>query len=176
VLIRRFGEITEPTRVIAAAPPGGRTLRSWLLALCVVVVGGVIGALLGVWQNSLGSTGTATPPASTVRAAPRTAAVAPAVHHKESRAAAGLTVPDVRGEKFSDARKQLRGLGLVAEVTRVSSSLPKQTVVQQSPATGAAAVRGDHVVLTVSDGAKKDDEGNGNGNGHGHGRDKHEED
>jgi beta-lactam-binding protein with PASTA domain len=156
--------------VIAVAPPRRRELRSWLLALCVVVVGGVVGALLGVWHNSLESPKTATPPASTVRAEPKTAAVAPALHRRESQAASGLTVPDLRGEKFADARKQLRGLGLVAEVTRVSSMLPKQTVVEQSPATGATAAHGDHVVLTVSDGAKKE-----KGNGHQRGRHKHGE-
>jgi beta-lactam-binding protein with PASTA domain len=167
----RSGEITKPTQVIAAASPGGRRLRSWLLALCVVVVGGVVGAGLAVWRNNERSEAPA-PRVSTIRAAPKSAALAPAVHRNESQAAAGLTVPDVRGKKLPDARKQLRDLGLVAEVTRASSTLPKQTVVQQSPATGATAERGDHVVLTVSDGAKKDDKGNG----HHRGRGKHKED
>jgi PASTA domain len=173
VLNRSSSDLTEATQVIAAAPPGGRNPRSWLLAACVLVVAGVVGVLLAVRHNSLRSQVPATPPASTVRAEPRTVTVAPAdapaARRRASPSVAVLTVPDVQGEKFADARQRLRDAGLVAEVSRVSSELPKQTVVEQSPATGATAVRGDHVLLTVSLGAKKD-----KGNDHDRGRHKHE--
>ena len=66
------------------------------------------------------------------------------------------------------ARGTIRALGLVAEVSRVSSSLPKQTVVTQSPASGASAVHGDHVLLTVSVGSKE-------GKGHGRHRGQHKQ-
>jgi eukaryotic-like serine/threonine-protein kinase len=69
--------------------------------------------------------------------------------------AAPVTVPDVRGEKLSEARKALRNAGLVTEERRVPNSLPKKTVVAQSPRPGTNAKRGDHVLVTVSDGSKK---------------------
>jgi serine/threonine-protein kinase len=69
--------------------------------------------------------------------------------------AAPVTVPDVRGQKLSEARKALRDAGLVTEERRVPNSLPKKTVVSQSPKPGTTAKRGDHVLVTVSDGAKK---------------------
>jgi hypothetical protein len=174
VLSRRTGDLTAATQVIAAAPPGGRNLRSWLLASCVLVVGGVVGVLLAVRHNSMRNQAPPTPPASAVRAEPRTVTIAPAdapaARHRASQSVAALTVPDVQGEKFADARKRLRDAGLVAEVSRVSSALPKQTVVEQSPGAGTAATRGDHVLLAVSLGAKKEKE-----NGHDRGRHKHEE-
>ena len=66
--------------------------------------------------------------------------------------AAGLTVPDVRGRKVNDARKELRRTGLVIDDRRVRIDLPKNSVVSQSPAPGTAARRGDHVLVTVSSG------------------------
>ncbi len=69
--------------------------------------------------------------------------------------AAAVSVPDVRGQKLSEARKALREAGLVTEERRVPNSLPKKTVVAQSPKPGTTAKRGDHVLVTVSDGAKK---------------------
>jgi serine/threonine-protein kinase len=71
-----------------------------------------------------------------------------------------VTVPDVRGQKVSDARKQLRALGLVLEIRKVPSSLPKNSVIAQSPHAGTSAKGRDHVLVTVSRGpakAKKDD-------------------
>ena len=40
-------------------------------------------------------------------------------------AVAAVTVPDVRGQKVNDARKQLRAVGLVLEIRKVPSSLPR---------------------------------------------------
>jgi eukaryotic-like serine/threonine-protein kinase len=67
-------------------------------------------------------------------------------------AVAAVTVPDVRGQRVNDARKQLRGVGLVLEIRKVPSSLPKNSVVSQSPRADTAATRGDHVLVTVSRG------------------------
>ena len=69
--------------------------------------------------------------------------------------AAGLTVPDVRGQKVNDARKELHRTGLVIDDRRVRIDLPKNSVVSQSPAPGTAARRGDHVLVTVSSGGGK---------------------
>ena len=66
-----------------------------------------------------------------------------------------MTVPDVRGQKVSDARKTLREAGLVTEQRPVPNALPKKTVVAQSPRPGTSAKRGDHVLVTVSDGSRK---------------------
>jgi beta-lactam-binding protein with PASTA domain len=70
-------------------------------------------------------------------------------------AAAAVTVPDVRGEKVNDARKRLREAGLVLEIRKVPSSLPKNSVVAQSPRPDTAARQGDHVLVTVSRGRAK---------------------
>lgn len=70
--------------------------------------------------------------------------------------AAGLTVPDVRGHKVNDARKELHRTGLVIDDRRVrNDDLPKNSVVSQSPTPGTAARRGDHVLVTVSSGGGK---------------------
>ena len=70
-------------------------------------------------------------------------------------AAVAVTVPDVRGEKVNDARKRLRETGLVLEIRKVPSSLPKNSVVAQSPRPETAARQGDHVLVTVSRGPAK---------------------
>jgi serine/threonine-protein kinase len=70
-----------------------------------------------------------------------------------------VTVPDVRGQKVSDARKQLRAAGLVLEIRKVPSSLPKNSVVSQSPHAGTSAKARDHVLVTVSRGPAKGKKG-----------------
>jgi beta-lactam-binding protein with PASTA domain len=70
-----------------------------------------------------------------------------------------VTVPDVRGQKVNDARKQLRALGLVLEIRKVPNSLPKNSVVAQSPPAGTAAKERDHVLVTVSRGPAKGEKG-----------------
>jgi serine/threonine-protein kinase len=66
-----------------------------------------------------------------------------------------VSVPDVRGQRVGDARKQLREDGLVLEIRKVPSLLPKNTVVSQSPRPDTAAKHGDHVLVTVSIGEAK---------------------
>jgi serine/threonine-protein kinase len=66
-----------------------------------------------------------------------------------------VTVPDVRGQKVGDARKELRAAGLVLEIRKVPSPLPKNSVVAQSPRAETARKRGDHVLVTVSRGPAK---------------------
>jgi|SRR5262245_16759087 len=175
MLARRGRDTTEATEVLVATPPAQRSLRSWLLVLGIVVLGAVVGASLAVRHNLETST-PAEATAPTRAAAPATPSATatprshPSARRDTSRRPAGLTVPDVGGDILPDAQKALRRAGLVAEVRVVSSSLPKHTVIAQSPASGATAARGDQVVVTVSLGTKDEKE-----NGHHRGQHKHDE-
>ncbi len=116
-----------PGQVLAQHPKGGATAPS--------------GSAVRLNVATTASSGQAT------TTAPASPAPPPAV--------SAVTVPDVRGQKVNDARKQLRGVGLVLEIRKVPSSLPKNSVVSQSPRPDAAAKRGDHVLVTVSRGRAK---------------------
>ena len=153
-------------------------LVPWLLVVLVLVIAGVVGALLAVRANSRDETAR-TAPALTVAAAPKQTTTAAAVSF--APAATAVTVPDVRGQTVSEARKTISAKGLVAEEQQVPSMLPKKTVVAQVPAPGTTMQRGDHVVVSVSLGPKKhtgslghslkphrDRPGQGHGRGNGH--------
>ena len=145
-------------------PPRRRALWPWLVIPLVLVVAGAIGAVLAVRANSR-DTSTRPAPVSTVPPARRQTIRAEA-------AAGSVTVPDVRGQELPDALEEIRDAGLVPDQQEARSSLPKKTVVAQSPGPGAEAKRGDHVVLTVSQGSPPghEDKGEGkHGRGHGHG-------
>jgi beta-lactam-binding protein with PASTA domain len=110
--------------------------------------------------------GGAVPPGSTVRlnastgpTTTRTAVNRP----PPSAATPELTVPDVRGEKVNDARKELRSAGLDVEFSRVPSDLPKNTVVSQSPAPGTATRLGEQILVTASSGGHKEHSGHHRG-------------
>ena len=75
-------------------------------------------------------------------AKPRPAAAAPAT----------IDVPRLVGLDVTEARARLRDLGLGSTVTRIESSKPPGTVVEQSPSAGSALERGETVTLTVSSG------------------------
>jgi hypothetical protein len=145
-------------------PPRRRALWPWLVIPLVLVVAGAIGALLAVRANSR-DTNTRPAPSLTVAAAPRQVQPARAVPTES------VNVPDVRGEKIPDARKAIREADLVADLTRVSSSSEKNTVVGQAPAPGATALPGDHVLLSISFGPQKEGKHHGKGRGHGDGGD-----
>jgi PASTA domain len=76
--------------------------------------------------------------------------------------AAAIAVPDVRGEKVDDARKELRRAGLVIDLERVPGDQPKNTVVLQSPGPGTSVTRGQHIVVTLSFGRHGGRHGQGN--------------
>jgi serine/threonine-protein kinase len=63
-----------------------------------------------------------------------------------------IEVPDVRGLVLSEARSQLRSLGLTVNVTRTPSPEPAGTVLRQSPRAGTDLRKGGAVTLTVSTG------------------------
>lgn len=64
-----------------------------------------------------------------------------------------IEMPDVRGKKLSDAESQLRELGLKTEVTReYSNTVAKDYILRQSIGSGQTVLKGDTVMLYVSDG------------------------
>ena len=63
-------------------------------------------------------------------------------------------VPDVTSKPVDQAQQELTDAGFKSEVTRVASTRPKNTVVEQTPAAGVTAVGGTTVQLSVSSGAK----------------------
>jgi serine/threonine-protein kinase len=65
-----------------------------------------------------------------------------------------IDVPDVVGGTVSDARRQLRSLGLTVTVVKVGSGEPAGTVVRQSPRAGAGLREGGTVRLEVSTGPR----------------------
>ena len=85
-----------------------------------------------------------------------------------------VKVPDVTGMKIKNAQEMLVSAGLtVSAEYEPSDTVSKDTVIRQSPAKGAAAKKGDIVVLAVSSGvnggtgksAKDNDKGDKNGKG-----------
>jgi beta-lactam-binding protein with PASTA domain len=65
-----------------------------------------------------------------------------------------LDVPNLVGASVAAARSQLRALGLVPSITRISSEQPTGTVVRQTPLPGARLSKGAAVRLEVSSGAQ----------------------
>jgi eukaryotic-like serine/threonine-protein kinase len=61
-----------------------------------------------------------------------------------------VTVPDLVGSTFADARRQLRDLGLRADRKDVPSSEPYGNVVAQYPAPGSTAKKGGSIRVNVS--------------------------
>lgn len=102
--------------------------------------------------------GVAAPSGSTVRLNVSTGPTTtkPAVSAPPPAATAKATVPDVRGERVNDARKDLHRVGLDVEVRRVRADLPKNSVVSQSHAPGTAARPGEQILVTVSSGGRKE--------------------
>jgi beta-lactam-binding protein with PASTA domain len=109
--------------------------------------------------------GGAVPPGSTVRlnASTGPTTTRTAVNRPPPAATPEATVPDVRGEKVNDARKELRSAGLDVEFSHVPSAQPKNTVVSQSPAPGTATRLGEQILITVSSGGHKEHGGHHRG-------------
>ena len=63
---------------------------------------------------------------------------------------ATVTVPDLVGSTFADARRQLRDLGLKADRKDVPSAEPYGNVVAQYPAPGSTAKKGGSIRVNVS--------------------------
>jgi beta-lactam-binding protein with PASTA domain len=139
--VRRVGLVARTRRtassagrgqVVAQNPPAGKRLAKGAAVVVVVAKGPATAR----GKEPVGPSKGQSAPATT------------AAEQKASRQS--LTVPDLGGKTLADARAALRRTGLVTEVRRVPSSLPAGTVVAQSPTSGATAMRGDHVFVTVS--------------------------
>jgi serine/threonine-protein kinase len=95
-----------------------------------------------------------TPPATTATA-PATTAPAPAATQPKTTTTAqptSVTVPDVEGKTLQQAVLAMRQAGMYADVRYVPSDQPSGTVVAQAKAAGTTAKRGDHMLVTVSQG------------------------
>jgi beta-lactam-binding protein with PASTA domain len=91
---------------------------------------------------------TTTAPTTTAPAATSPARTAP------SRPAQPVTVtiPDVEGNSLEQAQRALRGVGVIMEIRYVPNDQPSGTVVAQARKPGMTAKRGDHMLVTVSQG------------------------
>src|SRR4051812_47131613 len=63
-----------------------------------------------------------------------------------------VTVPDVEGNSLEQAQRALRGVGMIMEIRYAPNDQPSGTVVAQARKPGTTAKRGDHMLVTVSQG------------------------
>jgi eukaryotic-like serine/threonine-protein kinase len=99
-------------------------------------------------RSSSSPTPTTTAPTTTAPAATTPARTTP------SRPAQPVTVtiPDVEGNSLEQAQRALRGVGVIMEIRYVPNDQPSGTVVAQARKAGTTAKRGDHMLVTVSQG------------------------
>jgi serine/threonine-protein kinase len=90
-------------------------------------------------------TGTGTAPAATTPAQTTPARPAPAQP-------ATVTIPDIEGNTLEEARLALRKVAILMEIRYVPSDQPSGTIVAQAKKPGTTAKRGDHMLVTVSEG------------------------
>ena len=95
---------------------------------------------LNVSRGATASGGTTTAPAATTVTPPKPAQPAT------------VTVPDVEGKTLQEARLALRKAGIVMAIRYVPNEQPSGTVVAQAKSPGATVKRGDHMLVTVSEG------------------------
>jgi beta-lactam-binding protein with PASTA domain len=172
----------EREHVVEETRPGPPRIWPWLLALLLLVVGGLLAYFLLV----RGEEKTTMPRVVGLTEAEAQAQIADAnlesdVDRRRSEQEAGIvfaqtpgagtqldegervellvssgfvrvTVPAVRGLSESDAVQKLENARLEAEVERVFAGAPKDMVVEQDPRGGEQAERGSTVALVVSKG------------------------
>ena len=96
---------------------------------------------LNVSSGATPSGGATTAPAARPRATP-----------PKPAQPATVTVPDVEGKTLQEARLALRKAGIVMAIRYVPNEQPSGTVVAQAKSPGATVKRGDHMLVTVSEG------------------------
>ena len=74
------------------------------------------------------------------------------VHINVSKGLRPVTVPDVTGQPFANARSALQGAGFVVTRTDIQSTQPKGTVVSTDPAAGQQVPKGSKIAVQVSKG------------------------
>ncbi len=94
---------------------------------------------------------TSTTPASTT-APPAATPSTTTSQTKTPTQPANVTVPDVEGKMLQQAVLAMREAGIYADVRYVPSDQPAGTVVAQAKDSGTTAKRGDHMLVTVSQG------------------------
>jgi serine/threonine-protein kinase len=74
------------------------------------------------------------------------------VHINVSRGPKPVSVPDVTGQPFANAKSALQGAGFIVTRNDVQSSDPKGTVVSTDPPPGSSVPNGSKITVTVSKG------------------------
>lgn len=147
VLVEEEREVAPPPR------PPRPTLWPWLLALLVLVLGGLGAAIyLSDDDDESPSATTATSGTDRTTSATTTGATTTGTTTAATTAVATVAVPDVVGAPASDAQAALRDAGLRANLHTVPSARPGGTVVAQNPGAGAEVDEGSAVRLNVSAG------------------------
>jgi beta-lactam-binding protein with PASTA domain len=126
--------LVEHETLVAAPPPPDRRIGWGMVVAIVVVALVVLGALLA-WLLTHRSNDD-----STVTTVVTT----------QSATAVQVTMPDVQGQTLRTARASLESAGLKTTVTKVTSSKPAGTVVDQAPDAGAKLAKGASVTVSVS--------------------------
>jgi beta-lactam-binding protein with PASTA domain len=153
VLVEEEREVAPPPR------PPRPTLWPWLLALLVLVLGG-LGAAIYLADDdddespsaTAATSGTDRTTSATTTGATTTGTTTTGTTTAATTAVATVAVPDVGGAPASDAQATLRDAGLRANLHTVPSTRPAGTVVAQNPAAGAEVDEGSAVRLNVSAG------------------------
>ena len=147
VLVEEEREVAPPPR------PPRPTLWPWLLALLVLVLGGLGAAIyLSDDDDESPSATTATSGTNRTTSATTTSATTTGTTTAATTAVATVAVPDVVGAPASDAQAALRDAGLRANLHTVPSARPGGMVVAQNPGAGAEVDEGSAVRLNVSAG------------------------
>ena len=147
VLVEEEREVAPPPR------PPRPILWPWLLALLVLVLGGLGAAIyLSDDDDESPSATTATSGTDRTTSATTTGATTTGTTTAATTAVATVAVPDVVGAPASDAQAALRDAGLRASLHTVPSARPGRTVVAQNPGAGAEVDEGSAVRLNVSAG------------------------
>lgn len=109
---------------------------------------------LNVSSGTTPSGSSSTPAPTTTAPTPTAPAATTPARTTPSRPAQPVTVtiPNVEGKSLEQAQRALRGVGVIMEIRYVPNDQPSGTVVAQARKSGTTAKRGDHMLVTVSQG------------------------
>src|SRR5262249_35840194 len=119
-----------------------------LAALITAVTGLLIGLRqLGYFQTTSSQEGKDIPPI----AEPKAPASTPKPPNGDGEPVRGVPLPPVEGKPLSTAMAELLSAGLKADIRRIESEGPKESVVEQNPKGGSTVEPNSVVVLTIPD-------------------------